>query len=114
MACSLRSQELTLDFLQARAQEASTGPGQQWSPPSGEPEQPQRPQLSRQTTERHIPIPPIPSSFPELQTLTLAELQVLQADLVAFKQFFRSLEPVKLFSSMRDDILTSNANCARE
>ena len=62
----------------------------------------------------HTQIPPIPTSFPQLESKTLSVLQVLDNFDDERKQLIRQFESVKVLESMLVELVDSNARTARE
>jgi len=62
----------------------------------------------------HIPIPPVPSTFPSLGSLTDAQLTRLLDDDVAFKAHLSSLESVKSMAELKRTLKDGNVKSAAE
>ncbi|CAI5732446.1 unnamed protein product [Peronospora destructor] len=58
-------------------------------------------------------MPVIPAIFPELEELSLSQLEILNSDKHALKQFIKELTSVKWFTQLRDEVLHSNMEIAK-
>ncbi|OQR80957.1 hypothetical protein ACHHYP_16964 [Achlya hypogyna] len=60
----------------------------------------------------HTQTPAIPSSFPELDELSLTQLEKLVSDRQALKGYIRNMDPVINFMKLYDDLVKGNAELA--
>jgi len=59
-------------------------------------------------------LPPVPSSFPELDAKSPSELTQLMTDEVEFKRFFENLPAVQTMKKVRDDLRDNNEILAKK
>jgi len=71
------------------------------------------PQLRKDSSARHTPLPPVPGSFPDLEGAPLTQLNRLLNDEVAFDAYFAAMEPVINFKALHRDLLKGNAELAQ-
>mmetsp|Transcript_28641 Transcript_28641/g.37533 ORF Transcript_28641/g.37533 Transcript_28641/m.37533 type:complete len:345 (-) Transcript_28641:194-1228(-) len=88
-----------------------SNPNPDSSPPPDNPAPLER-SASRRTSH-HTPMPPIPSSFPELENAPITQLNRLLNDDVAFDAFFCAMGPVLNFKALHRDLLKGNAELAK-
>jgi hypothetical protein len=84
------------------------------SPPSG-PASGAQQQQQRQQQQQHadqVQVPPIPSDFPELQRLNMAQLQALLDSETTFMSLFNSLSVVSNVNDIRQAMQTNNVALA--
>ncbi|EEY53552.1 uncharacterized protein PITG_07232 [Phytophthora infestans T30-4] len=87
-----------------------TSPSRQSSQPQIQQPKQQAPDTSKlQRTQ----MPVIPAIFPELEELSLSQLEKLSSDKRALKKFVKELTSVKEFTQLRDEVLHSNMGIAK-
>jgi len=64
--------------------------------------------------QTHTALPAVPTSFPELDSKTPAELSLLLSDELEFKKFFESLPNVQTMKKLRDDLRDNNESLAKK
>ncbi|CAH0516444.1 unnamed protein product [Peronospora belbahrii] len=80
--------------------------------PQAQTQQPTQ-QTSATSKTQRTQMPVIPATFPELEELSLSQLEMLSSDKRALKQFVKELSSVKEFTQLRDEVLHSNMGIAR-
>ncbi|OWZ18277.1 hypothetical protein PHMEG_0007667 [Phytophthora megakarya] len=75
--------------------------------------QPSKPQAQDTNKLQRSQMPVIPAIFPELEELSLAQIEKLNSDKHALKTFVKELPSVKEFTQLRDDVLHSNMGIAK-
>jgi len=75
---------------------------------------PHIPQQQHNQQQLQTSLPPIPTSFPELDSKTPAELSLLLTDETEFKKFFESLPTVQTMKKLRDDLRDNNETLAKK
>ncbi|KAG3026219.1 hypothetical protein PC121_g8712 [Phytophthora cactorum] len=84
--------------------------------PSRQSSQAQIQQPKQQTPDtskmQRTQMPVIPAIFPELEELSLSQLEKLNSDKHALKKFVKELTSVKEFTQLRDEVLYSNMGIA--
>ncbi|KAG3160568.1 hypothetical protein PI126_g6838 [Phytophthora idaei] len=85
--------------------------------PSRQSSQAQIQQPKQQTPDtskmQRTQMPVIPAIFPELEELSLSQLEKLNSDKHALKKFVKELTSVKEFTQLRDEVLHSNMGIAK-
>jgi len=61
----------------------------------------------------HMPIPPVPSSFPDLQSMPQSSLQRLLTDDIALNIYVENLPAVKTMQELYESILMGNVEAAK-
>ncbi|KAL3667407.1 hypothetical protein V7S43_007633 [Phytophthora oleae] len=74
------------------------------------PKQQQTPDTSKM---QRTQMPAIPAIFPELEELSLSQLEKLNSDKHALKKLVKDLTSVKEFTQLRDEVLHSNMSIAK-
>ncbi|KAG2946341.1 hypothetical protein PC117_g7710 [Phytophthora cactorum] len=69
-----------------------------------------QPCVSKPAVRTQMPV--IPAIFPELEELSLSQLEKLNSDKHALKKFVKELTSVKEFTQLRDEVLYSNMGIA--
>eukprot|EP00644_Phytophthora_capsici_P012530 jgi/Phyca11/506886/fgenesh2_kg.PHYCAscaffold_23_\ len=75
------------------------------------PKQQQTPDTSKM---QRTQMPVIPAIFPELEELSLSQIEKLNSDKHALKKFVKDLTSVKEFTQLRDEVLHSNMGIAKK
>jgi len=83
------------------------------TPVTSTPNQVANPQPNK-PMQTHTALPAVPTSFPELDSKTPAELSLLLSDELEFKKFFESLPNVQTMKKLRDDLRDNNESLAKK
>ncbi|KAE8895277.1 hypothetical protein PF005_g4647 [Phytophthora fragariae] len=81
--------------------------------PQAQVQQPKQKQTPDTSKMQRTQMPVIPAVFPELEELSLAQLEKLNSDKRALKKFVKELTSVKEFTQLRDEVLHSNMGIAK-
>jgi len=70
--------------------------------------------VPKNNPQTHTPLPVIPSSFPELDSKSAAEIANMLNDEVEFSRFLDSLSAVQTMKKVRDDLRNTNEDLAKK
>ncbi|KAG7382583.1 hypothetical protein PHYPSEUDO_004724 [Phytophthora pseudosyringae] len=82
-------------------------------PPQAQTQQPKQQQTPDTSKMQRTQMPVIPAVFPELEELSVSQLEKLSSDKRALKKFVKDLTSVKEFTQLRDEVLHSNMGIAK-
>ncbi|KAK1932499.1 Vacuolar protein sorting-associated protein 37A [Phytophthora citrophthora] len=82
--------------------------------PQAQIQQPKQQQTPDTSKMQRTQMPVIPAIFPELEELSLSQLEKLNSDKHALKKFVKDLPSVKEFTQLRDEVLHSNMGIAKK
>uniref|UniRef100_H3GL64 VPS37 C-terminal domain-containing protein n=1 Tax=Phytophthora ramorum TaxID=164328 RepID=H3GL64_PHYRM len=81
--------------------------------PQAQIQQPKQQQTPDTSKMQRTQVPVIPPVFPELEELSLSQLEKLNSDKRVLKTFVKELTSVKEFTQLRDEVLHSNMGIAK-